>query len=305
LPVAVKKLPVGEVLLLENLRFYREEELNDADFARQLVKLSMAELFVQDGFGVAHRRHASTDAITNYLPSVAGLLLEREWAELKTALRDPNRPLVSVIGGAKIVDKMPLLRQLLRRSDSMIIGGALANNFFVSLGLPVGASVWQPEADAETSEIITAARSRYGGKLKQHFLLPVDVAVSRNGNPKMARHNVARTQVAANNCIYDIGPKTINRVTEVIAKAGTVIWNGTMGLSSYENFSHGSARIAMTLAENPQIKSIILGGDTVDFVRRWDVLDGGSFGYLSTGGGAALALLAGKRLPGLDALLDR
>ncbi|GHU08443.1 phosphoglycerate kinase [Alphaproteobacteria bacterium] len=301
--VAVKSLSVGEILLCENLRFHRGEEADDVDFARQLVKSIGARYFVQDGFGVLHRAHASTSAITDFVPSVAGLLVEREWLEIENTIKNPNRPLVAVIGGAKIVDKTPLIAKFIDLADTVIIGGAIANNFLAAEDWPVGASLWDPDMDGEVNKIFIHARKVYGREFKQKFILPIDVAVSKNGNPGGARTVVSRSKVEPNNAILDIGTKTINHYTEIIERAGTVIWNGTLGVAEKPNFAHGSSRLALALADNPQIYSLIGGGDTVDFVRNWDTLNGASFSHLSTGGGAALSLMAGEGLPGIDSLL--
>jgi len=302
--VAARSLPVGGVMLLENLRFHVGEEENDPEFARQLVKSSGASYFVQDGFGVIHRAHASTAAITEFVPSVAGLLVEREWLGIENVIKNPNRPLVAIIGGVKIADKTPLVNRFIDIADSVIVGGAIANNFLMSMGFPIGASTWDPAADGLAAETLARARAKYGARFKQNFILPVDVAVSKNGNPDGARHVVTRGAVAPNNQIMDVGTKSINRITEVIERAGTVIWNGTLGVAEKPNFAYGSSRVALALANNPQVYSLIGGGDTVDFVRSWDALSGGSFSHLSTGGGASLCLMTDESLPGLDNLLS-
>jgi len=301
--IASKKLAVGEVLLLENLRFYRGEEENDSGFARQLVKSTGAQVFIQDGYGVIHRAHASTDAITDFLPSVAGPLVVEEWMNIENTIKNPNRPLVAVLGGVKIADKTPLITKLINKSDYVIVGGAIANNFLMAQKFSVGASAWSPEADSTVNKIFVQVKKKFGQNWKQNFILPVDVAVSVNGSKTSARRVVTRASVKPNNAIYDIGTKSINHISQIIAQAGTVIWNGTLGLAEEPNFSYGSARVALTLANNPQIYSLICGGDTVDFVRDWDKLGGGSFSYLSTGGGAALSQIAGEKLPGIEALL--
>jgi 3-phosphoglycerate kinase len=302
--VATKSLAVSEILLLENLRFHPDEEANDPEFARQLVKNSGARYFVQDGFGVVHRAHASTAAITEFVPSVAGLLLEREYLSIENVINNPNRPLVVVLGGAKIADKLPLLDKFIDIADTIVVGGAIANNFLAAEGFPVGASQWDPDMDVETTKILAKARRVYGAGFKQKFILPVDVAISKNGNPDGARYNVVRGKVAPNNQIFDIGTKSINRMTEIIERAGTVVWNGTLGVAEKPNFAHGSSRLALALSGNPQIYSLVGGGDTVDFVRDWDVLRGASFSHLSTGGGASLDLMTDQPLPGLDSLLS-
>ncbi|MDR2524547.1 MAG: phosphoglycerate kinase, partial [Candidatus Nomurabacteria bacterium] len=243
--VATRRMRAGEVVLLENLRFHPGEEANDAEFARALAKDTNAKLFVQDGFGVAHRAHASTVAITDFLPSVAGLLVEREWLSVKNVVRNPNRPLVALIGGAKIADKTPLIEKMIDVADQIIIGGAIANNFLIQQGFPVGASLWKPDMDEVVNKIIVRARERYGGEFRQRFIVPVDVAVSRNGNPDGARHVLARTAVKPNNAIFDIGTKSISRAVEAIERAGTVVWNGTLGVAEKPNFAHGSSRAAL------------------------------------------------------------
>lgn len=301
--VAVKHLGYGQIALLENLRFHPEEESDDRNFAKKLAKDSAAQFFVQDGFGVVHRAHASTAAIAEYLPSVAGLLLEREWLAIKNATDNPNRPLVSVLGGAKISDKIELIERFVDISDQLIIGGAMANNFLEYLKFPIGASLHEPGLDDTVKRILRKAQAKFGDKLDKKFIIPVDVAVAEHGAVDEKRTELRRKDVAKDMKIFDIGAKSIEVATAVIGGAGTVIWNGTVGLAEQPEFAHGSARIAMTLAQNPQITSVIGGGDTADFVRKWDVLHGGSFSHVSTGGGASLELMAGDELPGIAALL--
>lgn len=295
----------GEIVLLENLRFHPEEEKNDEEFAKQLAESSHAEIFVQNGFGVVHRPHASTAAITKYLPSVAGLLVEKEYVEIKSATDTPNRPLTAIIGGAKISDKMPLVRKFMEIADNVIIGGALANNFLKHDGHDTGDSLVEDGVDELVGSIEQSAKEKYGSDLSGHFVLPVDVAVAESGSLNDQRVEKSIDDVHAPAVIYDIGEKTIAAIEKIIAGSGTVIWNGTMGMAEYEQFSRGSARIALTLAKNPQITSVIGGGDTADFVRNWDALKGGSFTHVSTGGGASLELMAGDTLPGIDALMRK
>lgn len=299
---ACKKQSVGEVVLLENLRFHKEEE-NDPVFASQIAKSTGAKVFVQDGYGVIHRSHASTDAITDFVPSVAGPLLVGEWTHINNAVENPNRPLVSVVGGSKISDKAPLILRLIDKADYVIIGGAIANNFLMNENFSVGASLWAPEADSDVNKIIAQAKKKFARNWRQHLVTPIDLAISVNGSKSGARRIVPRGGVKANNAIYDLGTKSINHMCQIVEKAGTVIWNGTLGLTDEPNFSYASARLALTLANNPQIYSLICGGDTVDFARNWDELNGGSFTYLSTGGGAALSQIAGEKLPGVESLL--
>lgn len=295
----------GQVILLENLRFHPEEEKNDAAFAEQLAKSSRTELFVQDGFGVVHRPHASTAAITEFLPSVAGLLLEKEYVEIKSATDTPNRPLTAVIGGAKISDKMPLVRKFMEIADNVVIGGALANNFLKFRGYDVGNSLVEDNVTDLVKSIEDEAKDRYGEQLDERFILPIDVAVSETGSLHDSRVERQLDDVHAPAVIYDVGEKTIRQIERVAESSGTVIWNGTLGMAEYPEFSRGSARLALTLAKNPQITSVIGGGDTADFVRGWDALKGGSFTHVSTGGGASLELMAGDTLPGIAALMPK
>lgn len=301
--IVCKKMAPGDIVLLENLRFHSGEEENDLEFAKQLIKSTGAQLFIQDGYGVVHRANASTDAITDFAPAVAGPLLIEEWTSIENSIANPNRPLVAVAGGAKIADKVPLILRLIEKADYVIIGGAIANNFLMNQGFSVGASLWSPEADKDVNKILVQAKKKFGASWKQHLILPIDFAVSVNGSENGARKVVSRNGVKPNNAIYDLGTKSINHLCQVVQQAGTVIWNGTLGLTDKPNFAYASSRLALTLANNPQIYSLICGGDTVDFVRNWDNLDGGSFSYLSTGGGAALSQIAGKKLPGIEALL--
>lgn len=301
--VAAKKMSAGDVILLENLRFHAEEEANDRDFARDLARDSHVRYFVQDGFGVVHRAHASTSAITEFLPSVAGLLLEREYLAIKRATDDPVRPLTTVIGGAKISDKIELVNRFVDVSDHVVIGGAMANNFLEFLKYPIGDSLYEPGLDRTVQSIIHRAKDKYGSAFNGSFVIPTDVAVSENGDLNAPRLNVGLNQVTKHMKILDIGDLSIEKAVKVITGSGTVIWNGTLGMAEATEFAHGSARVAMALASNPQITSVIGGGDTADFVRHWDALDGGSFTHVSTGGGASLELMAGETLPGIDALM--
>lgn len=292
----------GDVILLENLRFHPEEEANDRAFAEEMARSSRADLFVQDGFGVVHRAHASTSAITEFLPSVAGLLLEKEYVEIKSATDNPNRPLTAVLGGAKVSDKMPLARKFLQIADNIVIGGAMANNFLKHLGYDVADSKLEDGVDDLVGQIIDEAKAKYGDAYAEKFILPRDVAVSISGSMDGDRVEKSLEQVNGSMMILDIGEKTMNAIDRLVESSGTVIWNGTLGMAEKVNFSHGSARLALSLAKNPSITSVIGGGDTADFVRNWDTLKGGSFTHVSTGGGASLELMAGDVLPGIAAL---
>ena len=302
---AVKRLHAGQVVLLENVRFHAGEEANDAHFAKALAEDSLAEYFVQDGFGVVHRAHASTAAITQYLPSVAGLLLEKEFLSIRTAMDDPKPPLVAVLGGAKISDKIAVIEKFVAIADTIIIGGAMANTFLKHRGLPIGKSIHEDGLDGIVKKIYDAAEKKVGPEAIDDFIvLPTDVAVANKPEKSARRVMVAASDVASDEMILDIGPDSIATAVRIIDEARTVIWNGTLGYAELPQFSHGSARIALALATHPDIVSVIGGGDTADFVLKWDAADGASFSHVSTGGGASLDLMAGAVMPGIDALLD-
>lgn len=302
--MAIKRAPNRSVTVLENLRFYAEEEANDQAFAQKLAKDSGARYFVQDGFGVVHRAHASTTAITLELPSVAGLLLEKEYMTITKAMKVPVRPLVAVMGGAKISDKIPIIKQFVAKADSILIGGAMANTFLAYKGYDVGKSIAEFDQKEVLDAIYEAARNKVGEAVDEFIVLPSDVAVAKEINEREERRVVSVDEIGSDDKVLDIGDRSIDRFTRLIEKAGTVIWNGPVGYSTLKNFSHGSARVALSLAAHPEIESIIGGGDTADFVLKWDSRDGASFTHVSTGGGASLELMAGDKLPGIESLLD-
>lgn len=301
----VKRAPKNDVVLLENLRFYPEEEADDHEFAKKIAKATDARYFVQDGFGVVHRAHASTDAITLYIPGVAGLLLEREYDIITHAMSEPKRPFVAVMGGAKVSDKIAIIERFTAVADTILVGGAMANTFLDYKGISVGASKTEPGQAAVLDAIYDKAADKVGSnKLDEFIMLPTDVAVDTDLTGEHARRVVSVNDIQKNELALDIGDQTIEQFCKVIAKAGTVIWNGPVGYSTLPVFAHGSARIAMELATHPKITSIIGGGDTAEFVLKWDGHDGQSFTHVSTGGGAGLELMAGEKLPGVESLLD-
>lgn len=303
--MGVKKAPAGAIILLENLRYYAEEEANDLEFAKSIATDSGASYFVQDGFGVVHRAHASTDAMTQYLPSVAGLLIEKEYTMLESAIKNPKRPLVSIFGGAKVSDKIEIIQKLVPISDTILIGGAMANTFLAAKGYSMGKSKYEPEEKGTVDQILAQAEEKVGAdKVGDYLMLPKDLAVTREIDTAAKRRTVPVQAVAEDEIALDIGDATIDRYAEALKGAGTVIWNGTMGYAELEQFSHGSARIALALASQPDTVTVVGGGDTADFVLHWDGQKGGSFTHVSTGGGASLELLSGKKLPGVESLLD-
>jgi 3-phosphoglycerate kinase len=302
--MAVKGAPRRSVIMLENLRFYPGEEANDEGFAHLLAKSSAARYFVQDGFGVVHRAHASTSAITLQLPSVAGLLLEREYTTITHAMMSPKRPLIAVLGGAKVSDKIKVIEAFVRVADKIIITGAMANTFLAYRGVMMGKSKYEPDESATLDIIYDAARKKVGDQVDDFLMLPTDLAVGSAFSADEPRRSIGVNSLVPTDIALDIGDGSIETLVSTVALAKTVIWNGTLGIAEFPNFAHGSARLALTLATHPEITSIIGGGDTADFVLNWDARKGKSFTHVSTGGGASLELMAGEKLPGIESLLD-
>ena len=295
----------GSVTVLENLRFYAEEEADDLTFARSIVKATGAEYFVQDGFVVVHRAHASTHAITLCIPGVAGLLLEKEFMTITQVMQRPHHPLVAIFGGAKVSDKIGLIHRLMTKADTVLIGGAMANTFLRYKGYAIGASKAETDQDDVLDEISRNAVEKVGAAQVDEFLrLPSDVAIAREPRANSVRREVMVGEVESDMKMLDIGTQTIEQFSEVIASAKTVIWNGPLGYAESNTFAIGSARTAMAIAQNEKVTSIVGGGDTADFVLKWDGHDGASFTHVSTGGGASMELMAGKKLPGVESLLD-
>lgn len=299
---AIKSFP-GGVILLENLRFYSEEEAGDDTFARALARASGADYFVQDGFAVTHRAHASTKEIVLCLPGVAGDLVVHEYETITKAMENPKRPLVAVVGGAKVSDKISLIYRLIERADRILIGGAMANTFLAYLGNDMRQSRVEPDQESAIKAIIKAAETKVGAdKIWQFLLLPQDVAVGEIDGS--IRRETKVSELSPGDNALDVGTQTIGKFAEVISHAGTVIWNGTLGYAENPIYAIGSARVALAIAQNQGVTSIIGGGDTADFVLDWDGQGGANFTHVSTGGGASLALMAGEALPGIDSLLD-
>lgn len=303
--MTIKRAPKNAIILLENLRFHNEEEANNKEFAAALAKSSGAKYFVQDGFGVVHRAHASTAAITLELPSVAGLLLEKEYTTIVNTMKQPEHPVVAVLGGAKVSDKIDVIEALEPIADTILIGGAMANTFLAAAGVSMGVSKLEDNQKTEVRKIYDVATKKVGkGNETQFLRLPRDFAVASSPDDDVERTIVPFNKVPNDQMALDIGDQTIEAFVRTIETAKTVIWNGTLGLAEHPIFAHGSARIALALATHPTITSIIGGGDTADFVLHWDANNGGSFSHVSTGGGASLELMAGKTLPGIASLLD-
>ena len=289
---AIAGLEPGQVLLLENLRFHPEEERNDEIFARQLA--SLADVYVNDAFGAAHRAHASTTGLTKYLPSVAGLLMERELLMLGEALANPTRPFVAVLGGAKVSGKIGVIRSLLSKVDLLLVGGGMANTFLKAQGLEVGDSLVDNDSLAMAREMLEQAGKR--------LVLPVDVVVADAFAEDANSRTVGIKEVTSGWRILDIGPRTVGLFEEKLRSAGTVVWNGPMGVFEFPRFAAGTVGLATSLASS-QATTIVGGGDSAAAVRQAGLEDRMTF--VSTGGGASLMFLEGKSLPGVEALEDR
>lgn len=292
---AARALQPGEVLLLENTRFDPREEANDSSMARELAKLG--DVYVNDAFGAAHRAHASTEGVARHLPAVAGLLMERELGALSSAIDDPKHPFVTIIGGAKISDKIGVIENLLGKVDSLLIGGGMANTFLLAQNKNVGDSLAEPDSTPEARRLLDEAQGR-----GVDLALPTDVliadAIDANANTK----TVSVDDVPDGWRIVDIGPETRQAFAQVIAEAQLVIWNGPMGIFEIEPFAAGTRAVAKAVAES-NATSIIGGGDSVAAVEQMGLAD--QMTHISTGGGASLELLEGKELPGVAALNDR
>lgn len=303
----VKQLAPGRVVVLENLRFHPGEQANDPDFAQKLASSSNATYFVQDAFGVIYEERASTAAITQFLPSVAGLLVEREFVTITEVIDQPEPPFVAVLGGAKVSDKIGVIQRLIAKADTILISGAMANTFLKYRGITIGKSKHDPEAHETVKEIYRLAQDKVGSEtdVDDFLVLPVDAAVGIEAGAGQRRQVVDIKEVHDDEYILDVGPQTIDIFCKELAEAHTAIWNGTLGVAEIPQFAIGSARVALQLAtQKGQTTSIIGGGDTADFVLKWDHDKGASFSHVSTGGGTSLALIANERLPGIETLMD-
>ena len=288
-------LQEGQVMLLENVRFHREETDNDPEFAKQLA--SFADVFVNDAFGTAHRAHASTEGITHYLPSVSGFLIEKELKFLGDALNNPVRPFVAILGGAKVSDKIGVIDSLLDKVDELMIGGGMAYTFFKAQGYGVGNSLCEPDKCDLALNLMEKAKNK-GVKL----LLPVDTKVGKEFKPDTESKTVAWTEIPDGWEGFDIGEKTIEMFKEELKSAKTVVWNGPLGLFEFDQFAVGTNAIAHALAEI-DATTIIGGGDSAAAVEKAGLAD--KMTHISTGGGASLEFLEGKKLPGIEALMDK
>ena len=291
---AARSLKPGELLLLENLRFHPEEEKNDRSFAKALA--SLAEVYVNDAFGAAHRAHASTAGVASHLPAVAGLLMEKELDYLGRAVSNPERPFAAVIGGAKVSSKMAVLRNLLSRVDGLLVGGGMASTFLKSQGFAVGQSLVEDDQLDAARDILAEAESQ-GVPL----LLPTDVVVGDHFAADARCRTVPVRSIPSDWRIMDIGADTLTSFRDTLEDCKTVVWNGPMGVAEFAQFAEGSLGLALAMAEL-NATTIVGGGETVALIRQAGLVD--RFSHVSTGGGASLEFLEGRVLPGVAALLD-
>ena len=291
-----EKLNNGEILLLENLRFHREETDNDPEFAKKLA--SFGEIFVNDAFGTAHRAHASTEGVTKFLPAVSGFLIEKELEFLGNALENPKRPYVAILGGAKVSDKIGVIDSLLEKVDTLMIGGGMAYTFFKAQGYSVGDSLCEEDKCDLALELMAKAKEK-GVKM----LLPIDTKIGKEYKPDTESKTVAWTDIPDGWQGFDIGEKTIEMFRKELNGAKTIVWNGPLGLFEFEQFAVGTDAIAHKLANLNDAITIVGGGDSAAAVEKAGLAD--KISHVSTGGGASLEFLEGKKLPGIEALLDK
>ncbi len=290
-----ENLKNGEIMLLENVRFHREETDNDPNFSKELA--SFGEIFVNDAFGTAHRAHASTEGVTKYLPAVSGFLIEKELKFLGEALNNPERPFVAILGGAKVSDKIGVIDSLLEKVDTLMIGGGMAYTFFKAQGYEVGNSLCEPDKCDLALKLMEKAKEK-----NVKFMLPIDTKIGKEFKPDTESKTVGWKEIPEGWEGFDIGEKTIEMFKEELKNAKTVIWNGPLGLFEFDQFAIGTNEIAKDLA-TLNATTIIGGGDSAAAVEKAGL--GDKMTHISTGGGASLEFLEGKKLPGIEALMDK
>lgn len=289
---AAHALENGQVCLLENVRFYAEEEANDPHFAAQLAAL--AELYVNDAFGTAHRAHASTEGVAHHLPAYAGFLIQKELEYLGGALNTPKRPFVAILGGAKVADKIQVIEALLPKVDHLIIGGGMAFTFLKAQGHEIGKSLLDADSLGYAAELLT--------KSPDKIHIPTDVVCAPEFKADAPATTVSAHAIPSDQMGLDIGPETAHAYAAIIAAAGTVVWNGPMGVFEFDAFANGTRTVAQALADSHAV-TVVGGGDSAAAVEQFGLAD--RMSHVSTGGGASLEFLEGKELPGIAALLDR
>ena len=288
-------LKPGQIMLLENVRFHKEEEKNDPAFAKELA--SMADIYVNDAFGTAHRAHASTAGVADYLPAVCGYLIQKEISIMGKALEDPKRPFVAILGGAKVSDKIGVIENLIDKVDTLIIGGGMAYTFMRSMGNSIGTSICEEDKLDLAREMMAKARAK-----GVNFIIPVDNIVGREYKPDTPFMRIYSDAIPDGWMGLDIGPTTQELFSKSLIGAGTVVWNGPMGVSEWDNFASGTIAVAKAVAESGAI-SIIGGGDSAAAVEKLGFAD--KMTHISTGGGASLEFLEGLSLPGIACLNDK
>ena len=291
----VNNMSEGEVVLLENVRFHREETDNDPEFSKKLA--SFAEVFVNDAFGTAHRAHASTAGVADYLPAVSGFLIEKELNFMGDALNNPQRPFMAILGGRKVSDKIGVIESLLEKVDTLMIGGAMAYTFFKAMGYGVGNSICELDKLDLATELMEKAKQK-GVK----FMLPVDTRVGKEFKADTESKVVKYNEIPDEWEGFDIGDETVKMYIEELAKAKTVVWNGPVGLFEFDQFAVGTNSIAKALGDLDAV-TIIGGGDSAAAIEKLGIAD--KFSHISTGGGASLEFLEGKKLPGIECLQDK
>jgi phosphoglycerate kinase len=292
----IKKLSEGDVLLLENVRFNAGEEKNDAELAKAYADL--ADVFVNDAFGAAHRAHASTEGIAHHIPAVSGLLMQKELGVLGKALSNPERPFTAIIGGAKVKDKIGVIDNLLDKVDNLIIGGGLAYTFIKALGHEIGKSLLEEDKIELAKSYMEKAKAK-----GVNFYMPVDARVADDFSESANIKDVSIEEIPSDWEALDIGPKTAAIYADVIKNSKLVIWNGPMGVFELNTFANGTKAVAEALAEAPDTYSVIGGGDSAAAVEKFELAD--KMSHISTGGGASLEFMEGKELPGVVALNDK
>ena len=292
----VNKLADGDILLLENVRFYPGEEKNDPELAKAFAEL--ADIYVNDAFGAAHRAHASTEGIANYLPAVSGFLMQKELDVLGKALSNPERPFTAIIGGAKVRDKIDVIENLLEKVDNLIIGGGLAYTFIKAQGYEIGTSLLEEDKIELAKSFIAAAETK-GVKL----YMPIDAVITAEFDANADTEIVDIDKIPADKMSLDIGPKTAEIYANVIKNSKLVIWNGPMGVFEFDKFANGTKAVAQALADSTDTYSVIGGGDSAAAAEKFGLAD--KMSHVSTGGGASLEFMEGKQLPGVVALNDK
>ncbi|MBC7334601.1 MAG: phosphoglycerate kinase, partial [Actinobacteria bacterium] len=290
-----KEMKFGEIVLLENLRFDPREKANDREFARMLA--SLAEVYVNDAFGAAHRAHASIVGVTEFLPAVSGFLLKKEVEVLTSLLESPERPFLAILGGSKVSDKIGVIRNLLNKVDTLILGGGMSYTFLKSKGYEIGRSICEDDQISYAKEMLELAR-----KNNVNFILPVDIVVAKEYDKDSDKKTVPIDSIPMDWMGLDIGENSIELFKKEISKSRTIFWNGPVGVFEWENFENGTKNLALAIAEADAIK-VAGGGDTLAAIKKYNLSS--KFTHISSGGGASMELLEGKELPGIVSLMDK